>query len=98
VVDVALSSEDAEGIALAHAELTEADVLCLHTEPDVEKGIPVYEVEFAVDLPDHFEHWEYEYTIHADTGIAPGTPFEDLSEDFEWPVCGLGKDAFEKEE
>lgn len=68
MVDVALSSADAEGIALAHAELTEADVLYLYTEPDVEKGIPVYEVEFAVDLPDHFEHLEYEYTIHADTG------------------------------
>ncbi|MBQ4112754.1 MAG: rubredoxin, partial [Clostridia bacterium] len=25
-------------------------------------------------------------------------PFEDLPEDFECPVCGLGKDAFEKEE
>ena len=68
VVDVALSPEEAEGIALAHAELTAADVLYLHTEPDMEKGIPVYEVEFAVDLPDHFEHLEYEYTIHADTG------------------------------
>lgn len=66
--DVALSPEDAEGIALAHAELTATDVLYLHTEPDVEKGIPVYEVKFAVDLPDHFEHLEYEYTIHADTG------------------------------
>jgi uncharacterized membrane protein YkoI len=68
VVDVALNPEDAEGIALAHAELTAVDVLYLHTEPDVEKGIPVYEVEFAVDLTDHFEHLEYEYTIHADTG------------------------------
>ena len=68
VFDAALSPEDAEGIALAHAELTAADVLYLHTEPDMEKGIPVYEVEFAVDLPDYFEHLEYEYTIHADTG------------------------------
>ena len=32
------------------------------------------------------------------SGIAPGTPFEELPEDFECPVCGLGKDAFEKEE
>ena len=30
--------------------------------------------------------------------IATGTPFEELPEDFECPVCGLGKDAFEKEE
>ena len=59
---------DDEILARLNAELTEADVLYLHTEPDVEKGIPVYEVEFAVDLTDHFEHLEYEYTIHADTG------------------------------
>ena len=33
-----------------------------------------------------------------ENGIAPGTKFEDLPDDFECPVCGLGKDAFEKEE
>ena len=27
-------------------------------------------------------------------GIAPGTAFEDLPEDFECPVCGAGKDEF----
>ena len=30
-------------------------------------------------------------------GIAPGTKFEDLPEDFVCPVCGAGKDMFEKE-
>ena len=29
-------------------------------------------------------------------GIAPGTKFEDLPEDFVCPVCGLDKDSFEK--
>jgi rubredoxin len=29
-----------------------------------------------------------------DNGIAPGTAFEDLPNDFECPVCGLPKDAF----
>lgn len=29
-------------------------------------------------------------------GIAPNTPFEDLSEDWVCPVCGAPKDAFEK--
>jgi rubredoxin len=29
-----------------------------------------------------------------DNGIAPGTPFEDIPEDWLCPVCGLGKDAF----
>jgi len=30
-------------------------------------------------------------------GIAPGTPFEELTEDWVCPVCGVGKDEFEKE-
>ena len=30
--------------------------------------------------------------------IAPGTAWEDIPEDFECPVCGLGKDAFEAAE
>ena len=33
-----------------------------------------------------------------DNGIAPGTAFEDIPEDWVCPVCGLGKDAFEKVE
>lgn len=28
-------------------------------------------------------------------GIAPGTAFEDLPDDFVCPVCGVGKDMFE---
>ena len=28
--------------------------------------------------------------------IPPGTSFEDLPEDWECPVCGAGKDEFEK--
>lgn len=29
-------------------------------------------------------------------GIAPGTKFEDLPEDFDCPRCGVGKELFEK--
>ena len=32
-----------------------------------------------------------------DLGIEPGTPFEDLPEDYVCPLCGVGKDMFEKE-
>lgn len=32
-----------------------------------------------------------------DSGIAPGTAFEDIPEDWVCPVCGLGKDMFEKQ-
>lgn len=30
-------------------------------------------------------------------GIAPGTKFEDLPDDFECPLCGVGKENFEAE-
>ncbi|MBR0230191.1 MAG: rubredoxin [Erysipelotrichaceae bacterium] len=30
-------------------------------------------------------------------GIEPGTAFEDLPEDFTCPVCGMSKEAFNKE-
>lgn len=31
-----------------------------------------------------------------DNGIAPGTPWEDVPESWECPICGLGKDSFEE--
>lgn len=33
-----------------------------------------------------------------DSGIEPGTPFENLPDDWTCPICGVGKDEFEKEE
>lgn len=33
-----------------------------------------------------------------DNGIAPGTAFEDLPEDWVCPICGVGKDEFQPEE
>ncbi len=33
-----------------------------------------------------------------ENGIAPGTAFEDIPEDWKCPVCGLGKDAFTKKD
>ena len=33
-----------------------------------------------------------------DNGIELGTAFEDLPDDWECPVCGVGKDMFEKVE
>ena len=39
--------------------------------------------------------WEYdEKKGMPDKGIAPGTKFEDLPDDFECPYCGVGKDNF----
>ena len=39
----------------------------------------------------------YEYDPAAgdpEGGIAPGTPFEELSADWVCPLCGVGKDSF----
>ena len=33
-----------------------------------------------------------------DNGIAPGTKFEDLPDDFVCPLCGAGKDSFSEAE
>ncbi|NME36143.1 MULTISPECIES: rubredoxin [Fusobacterium] len=32
-----------------------------------------------------------------ENGIAPGTSFEDLPEDWVCPICGLGKEVFVEE-
>ena len=39
--------------------------------------------------------WEYDEEAGApEYGIAPGTKWEDVPEDFECPLCGVGKDQF----
>ena len=32
-----------------------------------------------------------------DNGVAPGTPWEEVPEDWVCPVCGLGKESFTEE-
>ena len=42
--------------------------------------------------------WVYdEEEGYPEGGIAPGTKFEDLPDDFECPLCGVGKDMFSEE-
>ena len=39
--------------------------------------------------------WTYDPEVgDPEHGVAPGTPFEDIPEDWVCPVCLLGKDAF----
>ena len=39
--------------------------------------------------------WEYDPEKgDPDNGIPPGTPFEDLPDDWVCPECGVGKDQF----
>ena len=41
--------------------------------------------------------WEYdEIAGYPERGIAPGTPWSEMPEDFGCPLCGIGKDNFEK--
>ena len=43
--------------------------------------------------------WTYEEAAGAPgAGIAPGTKWEDVSDDFTCPLCGAGKDQFSKAE
>ena len=43
--------------------------------------------------------WEYdEEKGYPEGGIAPGTKWEDIPEDFECPLCFVGKDQFSKAE
>ena len=57
-----LTKEEAESIALSHAGLTVGEVTRLHTEYDVDDGVPEYDVDF------HAGGFEYDYEIHAETG------------------------------
>ena len=42
--------------------------------------------------------WVYDEELgDPENGIAPGTKFEDLPEDFACPLCGVGKDMFSAE-
>ena len=39
--------------------------------------------------------WEYDPEVGVpEAGIEPGTAWEDVPEDFECPLCGVGKDQF----
>lgn len=43
--------------------------------------------------------YEYDPAIgDPDNGVAPGTPFEDLPDDWVCPICGMGKEVFVPEE
>ena len=41
--------------------------------------------------------YEYDPVVgDPDNGIAPGTPWEEVPEDFLCPICGVGKEVFEE--
>ena len=57
-----LTVQEAQEIALAHAGAAAQQVSRLHTERDMERGQPVYDVEFD------WNGFEYSYEIHRQTG------------------------------
>lgn len=57
-----LTLEEAQNIALKHAGFAADQVTALHTEYEIDHGVPQYDVEF------HYGAWEYDYEIHAETG------------------------------
>lgn len=43
--------------------------------------------------------WIYDEEVGCpEAGIAPGTPFSELPEDFECPLCGAAHDQFSQED
>ena len=43
--------------------------------------------------------WEYDEAAgFEDAGIAPGTPWSEVADDFECPLCGAGKDQLSEDE
>lgn len=61
-----ITAEEAQSIALDHAGLSTGEVKGLHSKYDVDDGVKEYEVEFRSG------DWEYDYTIHAESGAVLG--------------------------
>ncbi len=57
-----LTGDEAKAIALAHAGLTAEEVTGLRAKYDLDDRIPEYDVDFRQG------DWEYDYSIHAETG------------------------------
>ena len=57
-----LTREQAEKIAFDYLGFTADQVTRLHSEYEIDDGIPQFEVEF------HQGDWEYEFEIHAENG------------------------------
>jgi rubredoxin len=67
------------------------------------KSTPFYKLNKTIKLMKKYicETCGYVYDPEVgdpDSGIAPGTAFEDIPEDWVCPVCGVGKDDFSVEE
>ena len=70
-----------------------SSVLAESPRSDFINSIPTYMKKYYCTVCD----WVYDPEKgDPENGIAPGTPFEDLPEDWVCPLCGVGKDLFEE--
>lgn len=58
-----LTAEEAKAIALSHAGFTADQVKFLRAEFEIDDRIPQFDIEFREG------YWEYDYEIHAETGV-----------------------------
>ena len=65
----------------------EREMLYFNTEP-----------RWGAIIPGMTVALEEAYAVDPDSGIEPGTAFEDIPEDWVCPICGVGKDMFVPEE
>jgi rubredoxin-NAD+ reductase len=66
----------------------------LPPEPNNKKQLEVTSMKYVCDVCG----WVYdEAEGYPEGGIAPGTPWEQVPEDFECPLCYVGKDQFSEE-
>ncbi len=73
--------------------------ICLNDTDKYHKHM-IYKVKGVPKMKKYLCPCGYEYDPAVgdpDNGIAPGTAFEDLPDDWVCPVCGLDKSAFEAE-
>lgn len=67
-----IPAADAENLALKHAGTAAEQVTGLRSVYDLDDGVPEYKIKFRTG------DWEYEYTVHAETGV-----IRDWDKDFE---------------
>ena len=69
-----------------------------------DSGFDLFMVGVTGSVSTNYKQYQGIYYVYdpelgdPDSGITPGTAFEDIPEDWICPVCGLGKDMFEKVE
>jgi len=74
--------------------VTEIPVPCGYTKAIQYKYTEVTSMKYVCDVCG----WVYdEAEGYPEGGIAPGTPWEKVPEDFECPLCYVGKDQFSEE-